>query len=318
MLRLLVVILMAALPVHADPTAALDRITTGYGAFARATADLDHAATQGCMGLEPAFQTAWDAWMAVAHIHMGPAEESGRAMAIAFWPDPKGSGARAQRLLLTGDPAALAPARFAGQSVAARGLPALERLLYPAAALPGDPCPLIRATTADLARTAAELQAGWPAFAALLSNPGSPGNTRYLTRQEAAQALVTQLATGLDYNAGQRIGRPLGTLARPFPDRAEARASGRSLRNIDLSLQALRHMAQDLAPEAEASLDAIDRALLLARGLRDPILAGITESQGWLKLEILQSAILAARAQVLAEIAPALGAGLGFNALDGD
>lgn len=318
MFRLVALLLLAALPVRADPMAAVQRIGQDYAAFARATAALDQAATRGCTGLDPAFHAAWDAWMAVAHIHIGPAESGGRAMAVVFWPDAKGSGARAQRALLTGDPDDLAPARFAGQSVAARGLPALERLLFPATPLPADPCPLIRATTRDLARIAAELAQDWPAFGLLLTQPGAPGNTRFLTPAEAAQALVTQLATGLDYTAVQRIGRPLGTLQRPFPERAEARASGRSLRNIDLGLQALRHMAQDLAPEAEASLAAIDRALLLAHRLNDPVFAGITDSQGWLRLEIVQSAILAARAQVLAEIAPALGAGLGFNSLDGD
>ena len=95
--------------------------------------------------------------MAVAHLSLGPAEEDGRGLAILFWPDPKALGWKAQRALLTGDPAALQPDAFAQQSVAARGLPALERLLYPAEALPADPCPLILATADDMARTGREL-----------------------------------------------------------------------------------------------------------------------------------------------------------------
>jgi predicted lipoprotein len=91
-----------------------------------------------------------------------------RGLAIHFWPDPKGLGWKAQRALLTGDPAALQPEAFAQQSIAARGLPALERLLYPAEALPADPCTLILATADDMARVATELDQGWGPFDGLL------------------------------------------------------------------------------------------------------------------------------------------------------
>ena len=45
--------------------------------------------------------------MGVEHLHLGPAEEDGRSLAILFWPDPKGLGAKAQTALLASDPAAL-------------------------------------------------------------------------------------------------------------------------------------------------------------------------------------------------------------------
>lgn len=38
----------------------------------------------------------------------------------------------------------------------------------------------------------------------------------------------------------------------------------------------------------------------------------------WLKADILRQDITAVREAVMAEIAPALGAGVGFNAADGD
>jgi len=114
----------AAAPAFADfPEAVRDHILPGYAGFAAATAALDAEAQADCspQGLRPAFQGAWDAWMAVAHLRLGPVEDHGRVLAIAFWPDPKGLGTKAQMALLTGDPAALTPEHFPEQSVAARG-----------------------------------------------------------------------------------------------------------------------------------------------------------------------------------------------------
>ncbi len=225
-MRLPLALALAALlaaPARADVAEAVaDHILPGYAAFADAAGALDRAAAADCSAaaLQPAYQAAFDAWMAVAHLHLGPVEDEGRGLAIAFWPDPKGLGWKHQRALLTGDPAALAPAAFAEQSVAARGLLALERLLYPAEALPADPCPLIRATTADLARLAQAVEDGWTGgYADRLLTAGAAGNDTYLTPQEARAALFTQLATGLEFVADQRLGRPLGSFDAPAPER---------------------------------------------------------------------------------------------------
>ncbi|NJS37717.1 MAG: hypothetical protein HC783_00510 [Rhodobacteraceae bacterium] len=147
---------------------------------------------------------------------------------------------------------------------------------------------------------------------------GQPGNPRFLTADEATQALFTQLATGLEYLADRRIGRPLGTFDKPRPDLAEARASGRSARNITLSLQGLRGLAQQIHPDGQRTLAAFDQALKLAADFDDPTLANLADPQAWLKLQILQQTVRATRDTALAEIGPALGVTLGFNAQDGD
>jgi predicted lipoprotein len=254
----------------------------------------------------------------VAHLALGPAEEDGRALSVLFWPDPKGQGWKAQKALLAGGATALTPEAFAEQSVAARGLPALERLLYPSETLSADPCPLIQATADDMARTAAALSDGWGPYGETLLTPGKPGNVAYLSEAEARQALFTQLATGLEGLADKRLGRPLGTFDKPRPDLAEARLSGRSLRNVVLSLAAMREMAKALAPDAEETLAAFDHALSLAERLDDPVLAGVADPQGRLKVEILQQAIRSVRDTAIAEMAPALGVTVGFNSADGD
>ncbi|MDR7126786.1 imelysin family protein [Pseudotabrizicola sp. 4114] len=320
--RLTLMLALLTSPVHADVADVVaDHILPGYAAFAQATADLDLQAAASCDPdtLRPAFQTAFDAWMAVQHLHLGPVEEAGRGLAIVFWPDPKGLGRKAQLALVQGDPAKLTPEAFADQSVAARGLTGLERLLYPTGPWPADTCPLIRATAADLARLAAEVQGGWTSgFADQLLTAGAPGNTRYLSEAEARQALFTVLVTGLAQLHDQRLGRPMGTFDRPTPERAEAVASGRSLRNVRLSLQALRALTESLTEAAPLTQAALDHAVTLTETLNDPVFAGTATPSGRLKVEVLQQAVEQARLAVLAEIGPALGVGLGFNALDGD
>jgi uncharacterized protein len=310
-------------PATADLAEAVDQvITPAYARLADAAADLDAAARQDCAprAMQAPFQQAWDAWARIDFLRLGPVEEQGRSLAIAFWPDPKSSGLRAQQALVAGDPQVIAdPARFAQVSVAARGLSGLERLLYPSAVTGAEDrlCALRRATAADLARMTADIAAEWPAHAALLTTPGD-ANTSYLTTDEARQALFTQLVTGLASLSDGRLGRPLGTFQKPRPERAEAVASGRSLRNIRLSLEGLRDLALALHPDAPLTQAAFDRALALAEDLEDPVLVGVSTPQGRLKVEILQQAVQSAQAAVETEIGAALGVSTGFNARDGD
>ncbi len=327
MRRVLAFLLLAGLPApaFADVGAVIDRhILPAYEGFAAAAESLAAEAEKTCApeALRPPFNAAWDAWMQAAHLHLGPSEEKGRALAILFWPDPKGLGAKAQRALLTGDAAALEPEAFAEQSVAARGLAGLERLIYPSV-LPeeADSCPLIRATTRDLARMAEELVAGWEGpegFAQNLLTAGEPGNARYLAQSEAVQALFTQLMAGVEFQADQRLGRPLGTKDRPRPERAEARASERSARNLILALKALREMAVTLDGTAARSAAAFDRAIEAAEALEDPTFAGVASPEERPKIEELQKLVRQIRRTAPDEMPPTLGVTAGFNSQDGD
>jgi predicted lipoprotein len=313
--------LVAATPAMADLKQVVEgHLTPGYAAFAKASADLAAAADKDCTpeAVKPAWNAAYDAWLAVSFIHIGPAEQQGRSLAIHFWPDPKALGAKAQRGLLLGDPATLTPATFADQSVAARGLMGMERLLYPDQPPEADTCALIRATAADLVRMADEIEAEWPTFATALLTAGQPGNTTFLTGQEALQAMFTQLATGMEGVADLQIGRPLGTFDKPRPERSESRASARSQHNVVLMLQTQRAVAAALDADASQTLAGLDRAIELAKALDDPDFSGVGDPQGHLKLEIVQQTVRAARTTLITEMAPALGVDLGFNSQDGD
>lgn len=318
-MRALYALVLLALPAAADTADVVqDHARPGYAAFAGQAAAL--AAIDSCDAeiLRPAFQSTFDAWLAVAHLHLGPAEEAGRSLAIQFWPDPKGLGWKAQRALLASDPLTLTADSLAEQSVAARGLSGLERLLYPTDPLPADPCPLIHATADDLSRMARDLSDEWAGFGDLLLTAGDPANARFLSEKEATQALFTQLATGLEFIVDRRIGRPLASFDKPRPDLAEAVASGRAQRNLVLSLRALRDLTQRLNPDSPKSLAAFDTAIARAEGLSDPVLADIATPQGHLRLEIVQQAVRTTRDTVISELGPALGVELGFNSQDGD
>lgn len=317
-----------AAPARADVAEAVNKvIVPAYAGFASATAALDQAAQADCgaEALKAPWGAAFDAWMPVAQLRLGPSETEGRALAIAFWPDAKNIGGRQMAAMLEkADPALVAEGGMAKVSVAARGLFGLERLIYTeaGAANPDYACALRRAMAADLATMAEALAAEWrDDYAARLLAPGAAGNTTYLTEAEARQALFTQLIAGLEFDADQRLGRPLGSFDKPRPDRAEALASQRALRNVTLSLKGLRALAGALAegrgaiPLTEA---AFARAESLADALDDPAFAGVADPGRRLKIEILQQAVQATRTAAETELGALLGVSAGFNSADGD
>ncbi|WP_323763529.1 imelysin family protein [Marinovum sp.] len=302
-----------------------DHALPRVAAFAEAAQALGSAAADDCRAatLRPAFQRTFDAWMGVSHLTLGPLEDDGRALTIAFWPDSRGLVGRAVQQMLAAEDAAVETAEsFAEVSIAARGLFALERLLYEAgdAGSEGYACRFAQAIAADLARLAQETHDAWQAeFADQLLSAGDPDTPRFLTEREAAQALYTALSTGLVFTADQRLGRPMGSFDAARPQVAEARRSGRPLRNVILSLEALRDLARALAdqpiPRTEAGFAA---ALETARDLDDPLLAGVAEPAGRFRVEALQTRVEEILPPLAAEIGAVLGVSVGFNASDGD
>ncbi|MCQ0970269.1 imelysin family protein [Paracoccus sp. TK19116] len=315
---------MLAASAHADTAEAVnDVILPAYDELAEKTTALADTAAVDCSAdaLRDPYQAAWDAWASIDYLAIGPIQQNGRALAMSFWPDTKNSGRRAQQALVDAAPPAIDdPQAFADLSVALRGLGGLERLIYPSG-VEGDEavlCRLRAATAADLARMAGEIRTEWDDYASMLLDAGDAGNTTYLTADEARQALFTQVMAGLEHTADTRLGRPLGTFDKPRPERAEAIPAGRSLRNVRLSLEGMRDLAMALYPDAPLTRAAFDRAIGLADDLDDPVLAGVAEPAGRLKVEILQQAVRATRETMQAEIGGALGLSVGFNSKDGD
>lgn len=324
---LVAVLSCLALPAVADVQAVLqDHVQPRIDRFALKTGELAEAAGTDCTAtaLRPAYQDAFDAWMGVSHLSFGPLEDEGRMLAIAFWPDSRGMVARAlSSLVADQDQIVQTPEGFAEVSVAARGLFALERLLYDddlsGYGTQDYECKLVRAIARDLARMAAAVDRDWDEFAKTMLTAGQGGNSRFLTEREPRLALYTALMTGLEFTEDQRLGRPLGTFERPRPNRAEARRSGRSLRNAVLSLEALRDLARSLSatpiPRTEA---AFDEALETASRIETSDLASVADPSTRIRVEALQQRIGDIRESVAAEIGAALGLSAGFNSMDGD
>lgn len=332
MIRAALALFLLAAPAAAD-TVVRDvvesHILPGFTRLELASAALDDAAEADCAAEAPAlraaYQSAFDAWMGVSHLRFGPTETAMRAFGLAFWPDQKGATPKALRGLLAGDLPLDDPAVFAAQSIAARGLFALDMLLYDEAFLHAEPearrCALVRAVAADIAATAAAIAQDWrDDHAARMLAAGA--DDLYRTPEDARRALLTALAAGLEFTASARLGLPMGTFERPRPRTAEAWRSGRPLRNVQLALDAARNFAVLLSaaePEGAAGMDdAFSRAEALADALDDPLLAGVAEPAGRLKVEALKQAVEAARAAALMALGPALGVAAGFNSMDGD
>jgi len=316
---------LLATPALADvPSALTTHLLPGFHAFSAASAALAARARRDCRAeaVQPAYQAAFDAWMAVGDLRIGPSEQG--ALSIAFWPDDRGfTGRTLSRMIAASDPVVTDPAAYAEVSIAARGLFALDMLLYdPAYAYaPGSySCALVQAVADDLAAQAVALETTWSGkFADALTTPGTPDNALYLTEDEALRAVYTQLLAGLEMTADSRLGRPMGSFERPRPRLAEAWRSGRSLRNVVLSVEAAQALAHALAdwdlPQTDAAVAQVQFA---AANIDDGSFQDVTDAVHRLHLEALQQAVRAVRAALEIEIGERLGIAPGFNAQDGD
>jgi len=298
-----------------------------YEQAAMAADALEQVALQDCAvdsePLRAAYHAGFDGWIGVTHLRFGPSEVNNRAFAMAFWPDKKGFTAKAlDRLISTEQPLDT----YNQTSIAGRGYFALDMLLFDprfADANPAYTCQLVQAITADISDVADAVLHDWKTeYGQYLITAGSDTNPVYLSKMEGIQELFKAVLTGLEFTAGQRLGRPMGSFERPRPKRAEARRSGRSQRNIVVALQATQELANILTAQAGGvgrQADAgLALSLRLAQNLDDPVLAGVATVNGRFRAEALQSSIIASMGFMVEELGPALGVNPGFNALDGD
>ncbi|MEM7547195.1 MAG: imelysin family protein [Pseudomonadota bacterium] len=300
---------------------AYDRFAAEAGTLAEVAPSCDTTATRN------AYHRAFDAWMGVAHISFGPAEAGGRMFAIAFWPDKKGQTGKALRQLMQDqDPAILTPDRYGEQSIAARGLFAMERMLFDEDLTPDDGyhCLLTAAIASDLARSASDIRNDWDGYAAEIAKAGADDAAVFYGPDEPTRALFNALSTGLQFTTELRLARPLGSIQRPRPKRAEAWRSARPLRNIRLSLAANRDLWETAfephlsKPDADAIRAAFDYAQAAAEAAPAPLVEAVATPSDRLKIDALRGAVDALREAVIIGVGGGLALTPGFNALDGD
>ncbi|MBY6006519.1 imelysin family protein [Salipiger bermudensis] len=318
--------LLSATPAAAGVEEALsDHILPGFAGFAEAAEALAVTAEADCTA--PALRRPWnasfDAWTAIGDVRMGPSETG--ALSVAFWPDARGFTPKTlTRLISSQEEVGTDPGAFAEVSIAARGLFALERMLFDAEFSGYEAgsyaCTLVQTMSADLANQAQALEAGWrEGYADVLRSAGAEGNATYLSEDEALTALYTQVLSSLEFTADSRLGRPLGSFDRPRPTRAEAWRSERSLRNVRLYADAAGAFAHTLVdgelPLTEAALTRLHE---VADRVADPALQDIEDPSARLRLEIVQQQVRALHDAIEQEVGVPLGLTPGFNSQDGD
>ena len=327
-----VILALLPLPLFANPADIVTRAIEehalpGFAAFGAAAHGLEVAARASCeakdAALRAAYHDAFDAWMGVSHLRFGPAEASGAAFTLGFWPDTRGATPKAiKRLIGSEDPVINDRTEFAQVSAAARGFFALEQLLYGPAIMDAEPeaarCALVRAVAADIHDLAHGLSDDWAEFREQLEAPTADG--RFQSDQEAAQAFFKAASEGLQFTHEMRLGRPLGTFDQPRPNRAEARRSERSLRQVQLSIAALEDLSMILV-QGQPVESELAQAFARVRGtaeIEDKALSGVADPVARLRIEAIATALNDVRAIMALQVAPSLGVSAGFNSLDGD
>jgi len=324
---LLFITCLFATPVFGDVKQAVNITKSLYQDFAMQAQDLANVASDDCRSatLKPAYHNAFDAWVAASVIQFGPIDDIGGPLSIAFWPDKKGFTSKAlRRLIHDNDPAVGNEKQFAEVSIAAKGFFALEFLLFDsdfnAYSNNGTVCALVRVITKDIARKADCMNTLWEtSFAHFVLTAGQPGNTVFLTKTEAAQSYLTSIIGALEFIETARIARPLGTLDRPRPKRAEAWRSDRPLRNITVSLKTVEQLVDALADgQAPITMEELSVTLKFLPSIDDKSLQSITKTAVRFKVESLLQMVLSINEAATEELSLHLGVTTGFNALDGD
>ena len=327
----------ALVETHALPR--YERLTTAMEVFA-AAAEVFRAGAGETESerLRSRFHDAMDAWMGVQHLRFGPVESFTRAYRFYFWPQARAKVADAVAEIVAADEDdAELTARIESANVAVQGLLAAEVLLYDERYLGTDArgCGLLAAVVGNMRGMAAEILAHWRegdgAFARLMTAPG-PENPQFEDQTAATLAFFQSLHDSLQLIHDVKLRPVIGERAQQVrPVLAESRLSGRSQRNIVVTLQALQALylgegdagLGDLTTIADPKLDRLMRkafrlTLATAHSVKGPIEKAAADPALRLPVEKLAKQVRALRQIVRDRLAPALGLAVGFNSLDGD
>ncbi|MBY0273750.1 imelysin family protein [Candidatus Binatia bacterium] len=329
----------ALLPQYQAMTASFGTLDDAIAAFC------DAPAAAGLDATRAAWRSAMESWVAASMFQLGPIAEDNRALRIEFWPDANNNVPRAVEQMLVRDDT-LSADTLARQSVAAQGLPALERLLFDPEAdalvefTSGDRaarrCTYARAIGGNLLGIARAVEAAWASdggYATQLASAGR-GSDVFATREAAIDEVVNGLFTALSASRDDRLAGPLGgdTAAEAKSFRAESVWSGNSFANLAASLRGAQAIYDG---RAGFGFDDYLRA-----SSRDALASQITETFASLQAEITALPVTLAEAvqdedlrpRVVAlldhattlaglietDLSSAMDVKIGFNSNDGD
>jgi predicted lipoprotein len=281
----------------------------------------------GLHSLRQSYQAVADAWSAIGFVTYGPAGEAFRSERIAFWPDRQNATTKGLATLLKGKgEKGLDSAAMAKASVAAQGLPALQRLVFDdgAAALlmkpeEGRRCALGTAIARNVAATAEDILAGWSTTA----SPPVPDRTTPDRARDVLTRLVTDFISNLEFVRETKLERTIGMKGEaPRPLLAEGWRSGRTFRAIVVNLTAAEDMAK-LFLDDKSGGDLTVVAKIRDARMKAEVLTGnlgeiANDPARRPALLALYDAVTAARDRAVGEVPVALGVTVGFNSRDGD
>ncbi len=304
-----------------------DQISPGYALFADKAHILDYETIRHCkntgdapdmLAVRTKFHDALDAWQAVQHIRHGAVGENDRHARLQFWPDKRGITERHMRKILAEPESETLKDHIAASSVATQGFPALERLLFGDIALsqhmaPGEKavrCRIAEAITHNIAAIAYELKAS-----------GQPENVD--PKAEVA-AILGDLVTGLEFIQSLKLKLPADK-EHPRAHLFENWRSGRSLRNVEINIRALRELYKHLAvdagdddPRHRLILDQFQQAEASVRAMGESGKVLLSKDKGPVRIRALAGTLESLRDMIAQTMPDRLKVNLGFNSLDGD
>ena len=321
-----------ALPRYERLAVATDAFTSAAEAYCSRESDADRER------LRAGFHDAMDAWIAVQHLRFGPVDSRMRGFRFYFWPQARNkAGEAVAELVDAGEDDAALAARIGRVNVAVQGLLAAEVLIYDARYLGADAegCSLLAAVTENMRTMASAILSEWrdgdDAFDRLMTTPG-PDNPHFEDHAAATLAFFQGLHDSLqliyDINLKPVIGDSAKTVR---PVLAESRLSGRSQRNIVVTIEALQGLyvgeggagLGELTAVADPKLDRLMRkalrlTLATAQSIEAPVEKAAADPARRPPVKKLAKQVQALKQIVRDRLAPALGLAVGFNALDGD
>lgn len=213
----------------------------------RSTARLCQSPTQqNLVASQQQFTATLAAWQGIQHVTFGPIELLMRSYSIQFWPDKKNlTSKQLNKLLQTQDPKSLSKDAFQTASIAVKGLPAMERILFTGDVveqIKQSPfrCQFLHSVSEYVSEQSGNTFSEWQTFKAEFDYLESEEGL-YETAQEATVDLMKAQIEPLEVIRDLKLIRPLGT-KKAKAKRLENWRSQHSLQNIQINIQSLHHM----------------------------------------------------------------------------
>ena len=307
-------------------------IATGYGQLVETTEKLNDSARHYCEAPDKAkldqVKEAWadgfHAWQAVRFVDFGPIQQNSLAWQFQFWPDQKNLIAKKVDAWVEGEQK-ITVENLAGDSVAVKGFPAIEYMLFDPRlegkqlALPHPrTCEMLTTVTSLMASNAQSLRNDWATF-----------KSHYLSTGDYGDATVLAAMHALETIKNKRLGAPMGLGgSRRNAYLGDAWRSDQSLAALHSSLKGvqqyfvpgLKTLMQNSANQAlfDEFESQLARTLERFADLPNDLAAMLEEDNGYRQLQFLYIDVERLSNKLSRDIAPELGVVKGFNSSDGD